>query len=153
MLRNLQETHDTVIPRLIYPAPLEPGSQAAVGLTSTAMGDLAGISGAVSFLLSLCLHFTWFCNLCDCDVLSCAMNENLELIAKASKCCIPVRPGLRAELQLAHGCTIEATSNSHRGGAVRCARHPDTAQKLACQFLHASQSQKNITTELVQQGG
>ncbi len=41
--------HDTVIPRLIYPAPLEPGSQAAVGLTSTAMGDLAGISGAVSF--------------------------------------------------------------------------------------------------------
>ena len=43
--------HDTVIPRLIYPAPLEPGSQAAVGLTSTAMGDLAGISGAVSFLL------------------------------------------------------------------------------------------------------
>ena len=43
--------HDTVIPRLIYPAPLEPGSQAAVGLTSTAMGDLAGISGAVSFFL------------------------------------------------------------------------------------------------------
>ncbi len=42
--------HDTVIPRLTYPAPLEPGSQAAVGLTSTAMGDLAGISGAVSFL-------------------------------------------------------------------------------------------------------
>ena len=41
--------HDTIIPRLIYPAPLEPGSQAAVGLTSTAMGDLAGISGAVSF--------------------------------------------------------------------------------------------------------
>ncbi len=44
--------HDTVIPRLIYPAPLEPGSQAAVGLTSTAMGDLAGISGAVSFLFA-----------------------------------------------------------------------------------------------------
>ena len=49
-------THDTVIPRLIYPAPLEPGSQAAVGLTSTAMGDLAGISGAVSFLLDVSWH-------------------------------------------------------------------------------------------------
>ena len=48
MIENLPQ-HDTVIPRLIYPAPLGPGSQAAVGLTSTAMGDLAGISGAVSF--------------------------------------------------------------------------------------------------------
>ena len=47
----MSRCHDAVIPRLIYPAPLEPGSQAAVGLTSTAMGDLAGISGAVSSLL------------------------------------------------------------------------------------------------------
>ena len=47
-VQNKTQRHDAVIPRLIYPAPLEPGSQAAVGLTSTAMGDLAGISGAVS---------------------------------------------------------------------------------------------------------
>jgi len=56
----IQTQHDTVIPRLIYPAPLEPGSQAAVGLTSTAMGDLAGISGAVSscfpFFMSGCSY-------------------------------------------------------------------------------------------------
>ena len=41
--------HDSFIPHLTYPAPLEPGSQAVVGLTSTAMGDLAGISGDESF--------------------------------------------------------------------------------------------------------
>ena len=44
--------HDSFIPHLTYPAPLEPGSQAVVGLTSTAMGDLAGISGDESF----CIH-------------------------------------------------------------------------------------------------
>ena len=57
-LKNLI-CHDTVIPRLIYPAPLEPGSQAAVGLTSTAMGDLAGISGAVPFYI----HLLFWCPL------------------------------------------------------------------------------------------
>ena len=69
-------SHDTVIPRLIYPAPLEPGSQAAVGLTSTAMGDLAGISGAVS---SFCLSDAsrshryrrstrWHCQRCNLTI-------------------------------------------------------------------------------------
>ena len=51
--------HDMVIPRPIYPALLEHGSQAAVVLTSTAMGDLAGSPGAVSGLLCWVIVCLW----------------------------------------------------------------------------------------------
>ncbi len=41
--------HATFIPRLKYPAPSEPGSQAPVGVVSSAMGDLARIRRDVVF--------------------------------------------------------------------------------------------------------
>ena len=41
--------HATVIPRLTYPAPSEPGSQAPVGIVSSEMGDLSRIRCAVVF--------------------------------------------------------------------------------------------------------
>ena len=50
--------HATVIPRLTYPAPSEPGSQAPVGIVSSEMGDLSRIRCAVVFLRFPPFHAT-----------------------------------------------------------------------------------------------
>jgi hypothetical protein len=47
---EITRRHATVIPRLTYPAPSEPGSQAPVGIVSSEMGDLSRIRCAVAFL-------------------------------------------------------------------------------------------------------
>jgi hypothetical protein len=50
---EMQGRHATVIPRLTYPAPSEPGSQAPVGIVSSEMGDLSRIRCAVVFWFSV----------------------------------------------------------------------------------------------------